>query len=129
MLAVAQDAPAPTEGEYVAQNFHFRSNAVMPTLRLHYTTFGAPKRDASGKVTNAVMILHGTTGSGKQFTSPQFAGELFGPGQLLDATRYYIILPDGIGHGKSSKPSDYLHARFAHYDYDDMVRRPAPAAG
>ena len=93
----------------------------MSSLRLHYTTFGTPKRDASGKVTNAVMVLHGTTGSGKQFVSPQFAGELFGPGQLLDATRYYIILPDGIGHGKSSKPSDGLHARFPHYDYDDMV--------
>ena len=121
MGTAAQNAPAPTEGDFVAQNFHFRSGEVLPSLRLHYTTFGTPKRDASGKVTNAVMILHGTTGSGKQFVSPQFAGELFGPGQLLDATRYYIILPDGIGHGKSSKPSDGLHARFPHYDYDDMV--------
>ena len=117
----AQSAPAATEGDYVAQDFHFRSGEVLPSLRLHYTTFGTPKRDASGRVTNAVMVLHGTTGSGKQFVSPQFAGVLFGPGQLLDAARYYIILPDGIGHGKSSKPSDGLHVRFPHYDYDDMV--------
>jgi homoserine O-acetyltransferase len=119
--AAAQSAPTATEGDYVAQNFHFRSGEVLPSLRQHYTTFGTPKRDASGRVTNAVMVLHGTTGSGKQFVSPQFAGVLFGPGQLLDAARYYIILPDGIGHGKSSKPSDGLHARFPHYDYDDMV--------
>ena len=118
---VAQNAPTSTEGDFVAQNFHFRSGEVLPSLRLHYTTFGTPKRDASGRVTNAVMILHGTTGSGKQFVSPQFAGALFGPGQLLDATRYYVVLPDGIGHGKSSKPSDGLHAHFPHYDYDDMV--------
>jgi homoserine O-acetyltransferase len=119
--AAAQNSPATTEGDYVAQNFHFRSGEVLPSLRLHYTTFGTPKRDASGRVTNAVMVLHETTGSGKQFVSPQFAGVLFGQGQLLDAARYYIILPDGIGHGKSSKPSDGLHAGFPHYDYDDMV--------
>jgi homoserine O-acetyltransferase len=119
--AAAQSMPAPAEGDYVVQDFHFRSGETLPSMRLHYATFGTPKRDASGRVTNAVMILHGTTGSGKQFVSPQFAGVLFGPGQLLDATRYYIIPPDGIGHGKSSKPSDGLHARFPHYDYDDMV--------
>ena len=119
--SVAQNAPTSTEGDFVAQNFHFRSGEVLPSLRLHYTTFGTPKRDASGRVTNAVMILHGTTGSGNQFVSPQFAGALFGPGQLLDATRYYVVLPDGIGHGKSSKPSDGMHAHFPHYDYDDMV--------
>src|SRR5664279_1127904 len=118
---VAQNALTSTEGDFVAQNFHFRSGEVLPSLRLHYTTFGTPKRDASGRVTNAVKVLHGTTGSGKQFVSPQCAGVLFGPGQLLDAARYYIILPDGIGHGKSSKPSDGLHAGFPHYDYDDMV--------
>src|SRR5438046_8365252 len=81
-------------------------------MRLHYTTLGNAVRDAQGRVTNAVLILHGTGGTGHQFLSPIFAGELFGPGQLLDAARYYIILPDGIGHGKSSKPSDGLHARF-----------------
>lgn len=102
---VAQNAPTSIEGDFVVQDFHFRSGEVLPSLRLHYTTFGTPKRDASGRVTNAVMILHGTTGSGKQFVSPQFAGVLFGPGQLLDATRYYVVLPDGIGHGKSASPA------------------------
>ncbi len=116
-----QNAPVASEGDFTVQNFHFHSGEVLPSLRLHYTTFGTAKRDASGRVTNAVMVLHGTTGSGKQFVSPQFAGVLFGPGELLDATQYYIILPDGIGHGKSSKPSDGLHAGFPHYDYDDMV--------
>src|SRR6516165_736558 len=120
-IAARAQPPAGTEGDYVVENFHFRSGEVLPQLKLHYTTFGSPQRDASGKVTNAVLILHGTTGTGKQFVSPQFAGVLFGPGQLLDATRYFIILPDGIGHGQSSKPSDELHARFPHYDYDDMV--------
>jgi homoserine O-acetyltransferase len=119
--AAAQSLPPAGEGDYVAQNFHFRSGEVMPSLRLHYTTFGTPQRDANGRVTNAVMVLHGTTGSGKQFVSAQFAGVLFGPGHLLDAAHYYIILPDGIGHGKSSKPSDGMHASFPHYDYDDMV--------
>jgi len=121
MGAAGQNLPPATEGDYTVQNFHFRSGEVLPSLRLHYTTLGAPKRDANGRVTNAVMVLHGTTGSGKQFVSPQFAGMLFAPGQLLDAARYYIILPDGVGHGKSSKPSDGMHARFPHYDYDDMV--------
>jgi len=121
MGAAGQGLPAATAGDYTAQNFHFRSGEALPGLRLHYATLGTPKRDAKGRVTNAVMILHGTTGSGTQFVSPQFAGMLFGPGQLLDAARYYIILPDGIGHGKSSKPSDGMHARFPRYDYDDMV--------
>ena len=114
-------APAPAEGDYVVRDFKFRSGETLPELRLHYTTLGKPARDAQGRVTNAVLILHGTGGSGRQFLQPQFAGELFGPGQLLDAARYYIILPDGLGHGKSSKPSDGLHARFPQYDYDDMV--------
>lgn len=119
--ALAQGLPPATEGDFVVQNFHFHSGEVLPSLKLHYTTFGTPQRDATGRVTNGVMVLHGTTGSGKQFVSPQFAGVLFGPGQLLDATRYYIILPDGIGHGQSSKPSDGMHAAFPRYDYDDMV--------
>jgi homoserine O-acetyltransferase len=88
---------------------------------LHYTTFGKPVRDAGGRVTNAVLILHGTGGTGHQFLQPQFAGVLFGPGQLLDVSRYFVVLPDNVGHGKSSKPSDGLHARFPQYDYDDMV--------
>src|SRR5712692_1696382 len=113
--------PATTEGDFVVKNFQFRSGETLPELRLHYTTLGKPVRNAEGRVTNAVLILHGTGGAGSQFLQPVFAGELFGPGQLLDATRYFIILPDGIGHGKSSKPSDGLHARFPQYDYDDMV--------
>jgi homoserine O-acetyltransferase/O-succinyltransferase len=114
-------SPATTEGDFVAKNFKFRSGESLPELRLHYTTLGKPARDAQGRTTNAVLILHGTGGTGHQFLQPVFAGELFGPGQLLDTARYFIILPDGIGHGKSSKPSDGLHARFPQYDYDDMV--------
>jgi homoserine O-acetyltransferase/O-succinyltransferase len=119
----AQQTPAPavTEGDFVAHDFKFRSGESLPELRLHYRTLGKPARDAQGRVTNAVLILHGTGGSGQQFLQPQFAGELFGPGQLLDTTRYFIILPDGVGHGKSSKPSDGTHAHFPQYDYDDMV--------
>jgi len=113
--------PPTTEGDFLTKNFKFRSGESLPELRLHYTTFGKPVRDSQGRVTNAVLILHGTGGTGHQFLAPIFAGELFGPGQLLDAARYYIILPDGIGHGKSSKPSDGLHERFPQYDYDDMV--------
>ena len=121
-LTCAQTLPQPTEGDYVVNNFHFRSGEVLPQLRLHYATYGKPSRDGNGRVTNAVLILHGTTGSGQQFVRPQFAAVLFGPGQLLDINRYYIILPDNVGHGRSSKPSDGLHARFPHYDYDDMVQ-------
>ena len=113
--------PAPVEGDYVIQNFRFLSGETLPELRLHYRTIGSPTRDGSGLVRNAVLIGHGTGGAGTQFLSPQFANFLFGPGQLLDATRYFIILPDGIGHGRSSKPSDGLHAKFPHYTYDDMV--------
>jgi homoserine O-acetyltransferase len=113
--------PATTEGDFVAHDFKFRSAESLSELRLHYRTLGNPARDAQGHVTNAVLILHGTGGSGQQFLQPQFAGVLFGPGQLLDAARFFIILPDGIGHGKSSKPSNGLHAHFPQYDYDDMV--------
>jgi len=113
--------PAPVEGDYTIKDFHFRSGEALPELKLHYRTIGTAERDNSGAVRNAVLIMHGTGGAGTQFLSPQFASVLFGPGQLLDGTRYFIILPDGIGHGKSSKPSDGLHARFPHYTYDDMV--------
>jgi homoserine O-acetyltransferase len=112
---------APKEGDYVANDFRFKSGETLAELRLHYTTLGKPVRDASGRTMNAVLILHGTGGSGRAFLNPIFAGVLFGPGQLLDARRYFIILPDDIGHGKSSKPSDGMHARFPQYDYDDMV--------
>ena len=113
--------PAPQEGDYIAHNFHFRSGETLPELRLHYTTFGKPQRDANGRVNNAVLILHGTGGNGRQFLAPQFAGVLFGPGQLLDVSRYFVILPDNVGHGKSSKPSDGMHAHFPQYDYYDMI--------
>jgi homoserine O-acetyltransferase/O-succinyltransferase len=119
--ASAQVLPKATEGDFVTHDFHFRSGEVLSDLKLHYRSYGAPVTNANGKVTNAVMILHGTGGSGKQFVGEHFAGVLFGQGQLLDATRYYIILPDSIGHGGSSKPSDGQHAKFPHYDYDDMV--------
>jgi homoserine O-acetyltransferase len=118
----AANFPAPVEGDFVARDFRFGSGETLPALNLHYRTIGTPKRDASGVVRNAVLILHGTGGTGEGFLSRTFGGELFGTGQLLDATRYFIILPDGIGHGKSSRPSHGLRARFPKYTYDDMVR-------
>jgi homoserine O-acetyltransferase len=114
--------PLPVEGDFVARDFRFSSGEILPSLNLHYRTIGTPRRDASGVVRNAVLILHGTGGTGEGFLSRTFGGELFGAGQLLDATRYFIILPDGIGHGQSSKPSNGLHAGFPKYTYDDMVR-------
>lgn len=113
--------PAAVEGDFVAKNFRFASGEMLSDVRLHYRTLGTLRKDAAGRVTNAVLIMHGTTGSGAQFMRREFAGELFGPGQLLDATRYFIVLPDGIGHGKSSRPSEGLHARFPRYGYADMV--------
>jgi homoserine O-acetyltransferase len=117
----AADYPTPIQGDYTIPNFHFNSGETVPTLHLHYRTLGSPQYDANGTVTNAVLILHGTTGSGDQFLHPEFAGELFGKGQLLDAEKYYLILPDDIGHGKSAKPSDGLRAQFPRYGYSDMV--------
>ena len=113
--------PTPREGDYLAKDFHFRDDSVLPELRLHYRVLGQPHRNSSGHVDNAVLILHGTGGAGTQFLDPRFAGVLFVPGGLLDAAKYFIILPDDIGHGKSSKPSDGMHAHFPKYDYDDMV--------
>lgn len=112
--AVAAGYPAPQEGSWVARDFRFHTGETLPELRLHYTTLGAPGGEP-------VLILHGTTGSGAGFLTPAFAGELFGPGQPLDASRYYIILPDAVGTGKSSKPSDGMRAGFPRYNYDDMV--------
>ncbi len=114
--------PAPTEGDYVARNFSFGTGDMLPEVKLHYRTIGTPQRDASGVVRNAVLILHGTGGTGQGFLSPTFGGMLFGAGQPLDATKYFIVIPDGIGHGKSTKPSDGMRARFPKYTYDDMVR-------
>lgn len=114
--------PGQTEGDWVARDFAFHTGDKFAELRLHYLTIGRPARNANGRVTNAVLILHGTGGTGHGFVSENFSAELFGPGQPLDAATHYVILPDAIGHGKSSKPSDGLHARFPHYDYEDMVR-------
>ena len=119
-LANAQQ-PIAQEGDFSLRDFKFKSGEVMPSLNIHYTSFGKPVRDKNGRVTNAVLLLHGTGGSGKSLLRPIFTDVLFAPGQLLDAQRYYIVLPDGIGHGKSSKPSDGLRAKFPQYDYDDMV--------
>src|SRR6266481_6086401 len=117
----AADYPPPTEGDYTIHDFKFASGEILPELHLHYRTLGTPQKDVQGKTTNAVLIMHGTTGSGAQFIRPEFAGELFGKDQPLDATKFLIVLPDGIGHGKSSRPSDGLHAKFPHYGYIDMV--------
>jgi homoserine O-acetyltransferase len=124
LLSTAQLAatyPEPKDGDYVMKDFRFASGATLPELRIHYRTLGAPQRDSTGRVTNAVLILHGTSGSGEGFLAPYFAGVLFIPGGLLDAQKYFLVIPDGIGHGRSSKPSDGLHAHFPRYGYDDMV--------
>src|SRR4051794_18017561 len=117
----AAEYPEPTSADHVIRDFRFASGETLPELRVHYRTLGLPRRGGDGKVNNAILILHGTTGSGANFLRPEFAGELFGEGQPLDATRYFLILPDGIGHGGSSKPSEGLHARFPRYGYADMI--------
>ncbi|WP_026836829.1 alpha/beta fold hydrolase [Gillisia sp. JM1] len=116
-----QNYPTPVEGDYVISDFEFESGEELENLNLHYTTLGKPTKGEDGKVNNAILIKHGTTGSGKGFLSSKFAGNLFGSGQTLDATKYFIILTDDIGHGKSSKPSDGLLMDFPKYNYDDMV--------
>src|SRR5260370_27977273 len=127
-VSAQQHAPPtavpPTEGDFVTRDCKLSDGQSLPEERLHYTTIGTPQRDASGRVTNAVLILHGTNRAGRVFLIPSFAGVLFNPGQLLDASKYYLILPDqlGAGLGKSTKPSDGLRAKFPHYDYSDMVR-------
>jgi homoserine O-acetyltransferase len=113
--------PAQTEGDWISKDFKFKTGEVLPEFRLHYITLGTPKRNAQGVVNNAVLIMHGTGGTGRAFLSDHFAGVLFGPGQLLDASKYFIILPDAVGHGKSSKPSDGMHMRFPKYTYEDMI--------
>ena len=114
VTATAADYPKPAESDYTIPNFHFHNGQTLPSLRIHYRTLGSPQNPA-------VLILHGTTGSGAQFIRPEFAGELFGKGHLLDAEKYYLILPDDIGHGNSSKPSDGLRAQFPNYAYLDMI--------
>ena len=120
--ALAASYPAPAEGDFVIRDFHFASGESLPQLRIHYRTIGQPRTDAHGAVRNAVLIMHGTGGNGGNLVRDEFAGELFGPGQPLDAARFFLVLPDGIGHGKSSKPSDGLHGHFPHYAYNDMVQ-------
>lgn len=119
--ARGQDTPRAAPGDYVLKNFRFQSGETLPEVKIHYRTFGKPIKNEAGVVRNAVLVLHGTTGSGGNFVTPIFSGTLFGPGQPLDASKYYIILADGIGHGQSSKPSDGLHAKFPRYGYRDMI--------
>src|SRR5471030_679081 len=115
VTALAADYPAPKQGDWIAKDFKFHSGETMPELRLHYTTVGEP----SGQ---PVLVLHGSGGSAASMLTPGFAGELFGPGQPLDASKYYVIIPDGIGHGKSTKPSDGMKTAFPKYNYEDMVQ-------
>ena len=112
MASSAANYPPPVEADFVITNFQFHSGQTLPAVRMHYLRFGNPERDRNGMVRNAVLILHGTTGSSAQFLLPQFAGELYAPGQPLDVTRYCLLIPDNLGHGKSSKPSDGLRAAF-----------------
>ena len=123
LIAIAGPVGAQTfpGKDYVVHNFKFESGETLPELRLHYIAMGQPRRDASGVVRNAVIVLHGTTGSGNGFTSRTFAGVLFGPGELLDTSKYFVVLPDGVGHGNSGKPSDGMRTRFPKYTYNDMV--------
>ena len=132
--------PQATEGDFVIKDFKFASGETLPELKIHYRTLGTPKKNAQGVVTNAVLIMHGTGGTGAQFAGRGFAGELFLPGQPLDVTKYFIVMPDDIGHGQSSKPSDGLRAKFPRYGYQDMLtaehalltagaRRESPAPG
>jgi homoserine O-acetyltransferase len=120
--AFAQPYPAPVEHDWVVRNFTFQSGETLPELRLHYRTIGQPRTDVDGIVRNGILILHGTGGTGAQFVGDGFASRVFGKGQIYDAERYFIILPDNIGHGRSSKPSDGLRMKFPRYGYTDMVR-------
>ena len=118
----AEQAFSPQGGDVSLRDFAFADGENLPVLGLHYLTLGMPVRDGAGAITNAVLLLHGTTGSAADFLRPSLAEALFGPGQPLDLARFYVIIPDGIGAGRSSKPSDGLHARFPHYGYKDQVR-------
>jgi homoserine O-acetyltransferase/O-succinyltransferase len=123
MLAQANPPSYPNQKEdnFIIKDFKFLSGETLPELKLHYTTVGTPHKNTQGEIDNAVLLLHGTTGTGKNFLSASLGGQLFGPGQALEATKYYLIMPDGIGRGGSSKPSDGLHAKFPHYGYLDVV--------
>ena len=128
LLALATQTATPIakswpihEQDVILSDFRFHDGETLPQLRMHVATLGSPHHNQAGQIDNAVMVLHGTGGTGKQFLSPQFADELYGPGQPLDINRYYVVLPDNIGHGGSSKPSDGMRMHFPKYDYDDMV--------
>lgn len=123
-LSACAQSPAPwpvKQGDAILRDFQFTGGGSLPEIKIHYRTLGSPHRDEQGHVTNAVLLLHGTGGTGGQFLAPVFSDELFGPGQPLDISKMYVIMPDGIGHGESTKPSDGLHARFPRYGYSDMV--------
>jgi homoserine O-acetyltransferase len=120
-MCAAAAYPPPVQGDYVLRNFAFTTGETLPEITMHCRIIGQAQRDAAGKVTNAVLVLHGTTGSGAQFIRPDFAGELFGPGQLLDAATHYLVIPDNLGHGQSTRPSSGLRAAFPKYGYRDMV--------
>ena len=122
VTAQAAPYPEPVHGDFVLRDFRFASGEALPEMKLHYFTLGTPERSADGRITNAVLLLHGTGGRGLGFLTDRFAGELFGSGQPLDADRWFVIVPDSIGHGMSSKPSDGLRARFPRYGYADMVQ-------
>ena len=113
--------PVVTEADFIARDFRFQSGEVLPEVRLHYRTLGQPQRGPDGRINNAVLMLHGTTATGRSFLAPSYASELYGPGQPLDTARFYLILPDGLGRGGSSKPSDGLRAKFPRYGYLDVV--------
>src|SRR6187397_179069 len=117
----AQTAYPAVESDYIIYNFKFESGDSLSQLNIHYATIVKPVKDKNGNITNVILIMHGTSGNSKNFLTEQFAGNLFKPGQILDSTKYFIILPDAIGHGKSSKPSDGMHMKFPKYTYDDMV--------
>ena len=133
VAATLAAAPARAQDTATAllRDVRFATGATLPELRMHYLTMGRPRRDAVGAVTNAVLLLHGTTGSGRQFLNPIFADEMFRAGQPLDTAVFFVVAPDNVGHGRSGKPSDGMHARFPRYTYDDMVdaAAPAPARG
>jgi homoserine O-acetyltransferase/O-succinyltransferase len=112
--ALAADYPAPKQGDWIAKDFRFHTGDTLPELRLHYTTVGEPTGQP-------VLVLHGSGGDATRMLTAEFAGQLFGPGQPLDASKYYVIIPDGLGHGKSAKPSDGMKTAFPKYDYADMV--------
>lgn len=121
LTVLGQDPPKPAPGDFVVKDYKFENGETLPELKIHYLTLGTPQKNKDGVVTNAVIILHGTGGSGSNFLGRNFGGVLFGKGQLLDADKYFIVLPDNIGHGASSKPSNGLHAKFPHYCYHDMI--------